>query len=142
MGGLAEEERSLTCRAGGAGEEAIVMGGIDGSVWPGANAATDVVESGSGCEAVSGVGVGCASFRMAWERVNGCLQSAYWVDIQATERLATGSVYFVRFGCGEEGKLGISCVMAGCGVASSAMVRKRKIVWHVKSQPDASRLDA
>ena len=31
-------------------------------------------------------------------------------------------MYFVRFGCGEEGRLGISCVMFGRGVAWSSMV--------------------
>lgn len=41
------------------------------------------------------------------------------VDVQATERLAAGSVYFVRFGNGEAGSEGVSCAMLGCGVAVS-----------------------
>ena len=41
-------------------------------------------------------------------------------DLQATERLGAGSVYFVLFGSGDAGELGISCT--GCGVLPSAMV--------------------
>lgn len=42
------------------------------------------------------------------------------LHIQATLRLAEGSVYFVRFGSGLAGRLGVSCW--GTGVASSAIV--------------------
>ena len=40
-------------------------------------------------------------------------------DEQATERLGAGSVYLVRFGSGDAGKLGTS--WTGCGVDSSAI---------------------
>ena len=40
--------------------------------------------------------------------------------LQATVRLAAGSVYFVRLGSGEAGRLGMS--WAGRGVASLAIV--------------------
>lgn len=41
--------------------------------------------------------------------------------VQATVRLAAGSVNLVRLGSGDAGRLGGAC--SGCGVLSSAMVR-------------------
>ena len=79
-----------------------------------------MLAKGLGSWDVSGVGVGCESFRIAvicqWR------PTSVWCrrrDEQATERLGAGSVYFVRFGSGEAGRLGTSCT--GCGVDSSAM---------------------
>ena len=61
---------------------------------------------------VSGVGVGCASFRMAVGGQSGFLLVLFLINVQATDRFGAGSVYFVRFGAGDEGRLGTSCV--GC----------------------------
>jgi hypothetical protein len=49
-------------------------------------------------------------------------------DLQATERLGAGSVYFVRFGSGEAGRLGVS--WTGRGVDSLAIVA----VHHLTSE--------
>lgn len=57
----------------------------------------DIVGRGSDANADEGVGVGASS-----------------LSIDATVRLGAGSVYFVRFGNGEDGRLGASC--SGCGV--------------------------
>ena len=79
-----------------------------------------MLAKGLGSWDVSGVGVGCESFRIAvicqWRPT-----SAWYGrrDEQATERLGAGSVYFVRFGSGEAGRLGTS--WTGCGVDSLAM---------------------
>lgn len=78
---------------------------------------------GFGLSAVSGVGVGAESFKMAarvsvYYRAIGVLVGSE--NVQATVRLAAGSVYFVRLGRGLAGKLGVS--WCGAGVASSAIV--------------------
>lgn len=53
--------------------------------------------------------------------VNDLLPLLLLGTLHATARLCTGSVYLVRFGRGEAGRLGMSCTTSGCGVASSAM---------------------
>lgn len=45
--------------------------------------------------------------------VNGCLLEWFETGLQATLRFGAASVYFVRFGSGEAGRLGISCSGAG-----------------------------
>lgn len=104
----------MTCNGGGEGSSgAVDIDGrdIDGSV--------DMFASGSGRCAVSGVGVDCESFKIAVasQHVAGILAR---IDKQATERLGAGSVYFVRFGSGEAGRLGVSWM--GRGVDSLAIV--------------------
>ena len=114
------------------------MDGIEGSIV-GLNAGTefawfdDIVmmssKRSSGLEmfAVCGVGVAWLSFRIA----NPSCQWKYWhttshtLNLQATERFGAGSVYFVLFGSGDAGKLGISCV--GWGVDSSAIVNVHRL---------------
>lgn len=141
----------MTWRGGGGGS--VDMEGIVGSVWfwvgetsgGMAGAGWEAMFwsimllkrlSGLGMFAVSGVGVGWASFRIAissTQIVVSSIDSFYsfilnsftsidcrGIYVQATLKLETGSVYFVLFGSGEAGKLGTSCV--GCGVDSSAIV--------------------
>lgn len=61
--------------------------------------------------------------RLVWLRAHQhivVVQSVWITCVQATVRLAAGSVYLVRLGSGLAGKLGASC--CGAGVASSAIV--------------------
>lgn len=44
-------------------------------------------------------------------------------NVHATERFGAGSVYFVRFGSGDAGRLGMSWEMSGCGVPVCAIVK-------------------
>lgn len=63
-GGFAEDERSLTWRAGGgASNEAEAIGGSCGALD--IDGRLDMLARGFGREAVSGVGVGCESLRIA-----------------------------------------------------------------------------
>lgn len=53
-------------------------------------------------------------------------------NLQATERLAAGSEYLVRFGSGEVGTLGASCCNSDCLVPSaieSDLLREKCVVF-------------
>ena len=94
---------------------------MEGKFWRAAEGlvrgfeAAVICARGSVRGAVSGVGVGAASFRIASRYgLMGCSNAMYFTskwwgkDVQATERFAAGSVYFVRLGSGDDGRLGVS----------------------------------